>query len=479
MPRGRQFGFIFKAAIDNQNAIPQVIAHELGHGCFTLKHTFDKDYGNTAKETQGATDNLMDYSANASHLAKWQWDIIQNPAVFAGLTDKDEEGMWTTDGHYYTVQLVALILGIEPNQAFEIGKSAEEPDTHIVSNYNMEEKDTWMQAKLQQQLHALTGGYHGVELAVTSYALIKTQPNNLWLLHRFGDLFSHTKIKNDKNGWTTSVNVIDYINGLDRYIDNKFLFNSDLSAEPTPYGIQNLQQLGVKSIITESGKVKTILSREQVVSDFIEFLLSGIQNSNYLGIRLESYNNDILNFLPNAIQNNNIMYGTEQVSDFTLGHMWRNIFADYGSGYSPDNIVERTQLYLLYVNQLSQLLAIKYNKQINDNIQQTFSFIIDYVKYSTIDRLDGILAFEIEKYKHPNSKEIIFYIPVKYIIKDNLTRQGYIYNKTQNFSEQADEIKEDTYKYFDKSGEFKRYFIEDKLINNNGVQYLRFKLTKK
>jgi hypothetical protein len=35
----------------------------------------------------------MDYSANASHLAKWQWDIIQNPAVFAGLTDKDEEGM--------------------------------------------------------------------------------------------------------------------------------------------------------------------------------------------------------------------------------------------------------------------------------------------------------------------------------------------------------------------------------------------------
>jgi hypothetical protein len=41
MPRSEQFGYIFKSNDD----IGTIIARELGHGVFQLKHTFDSDYG--------------------------------------------------------------------------------------------------------------------------------------------------------------------------------------------------------------------------------------------------------------------------------------------------------------------------------------------------------------------------------------------------------------------------------------------------
>jgi hypothetical protein len=92
MPRGKQFGFIFKKNL-SANEINTIISHELGHGQWKLRHTFDRDtYGRTAEATQGSTDNLMDYK-NGGHIAKWQWDIISQPAIFDGIFDSDEEGM--------------------------------------------------------------------------------------------------------------------------------------------------------------------------------------------------------------------------------------------------------------------------------------------------------------------------------------------------------------------------------------------------
>jgi hypothetical protein len=91
MPRGKQFGYIFKKEL-SANEIPQVIAHELGHGQWKLRHTFDDSYGKTAVSTKGTTANLMDYN-KGSHLAKWQWDMMTVPAVFDGVLDTDEEAM--------------------------------------------------------------------------------------------------------------------------------------------------------------------------------------------------------------------------------------------------------------------------------------------------------------------------------------------------------------------------------------------------
>ncbi|MDR2126368.1 MAG: hypothetical protein LBP63_06030, partial [Prevotellaceae bacterium] len=75
MPLGGRFGYLFKNQIP-ANEINTIAAHELGHGIWALKHTFDNDYGDIKVNT---TNNLMDYTPNAEHLAKWQWEIIRYP----------------------------------------------------------------------------------------------------------------------------------------------------------------------------------------------------------------------------------------------------------------------------------------------------------------------------------------------------------------------------------------------------------------
>ncbi len=89
MPRGNQFGYIFTDGLSTKD-INQIIAHELGHGVWKLAHTFNKSYGE--KLAQGTTDNLMDYSGK-THIAKWQWDIMAQPALLVNPLEGDEKGM--------------------------------------------------------------------------------------------------------------------------------------------------------------------------------------------------------------------------------------------------------------------------------------------------------------------------------------------------------------------------------------------------
>ncbi|MDR2127392.1 MAG: hypothetical protein LBP63_11275 [Prevotellaceae bacterium] len=60
-------------------------------------YTFDNDYGNINVNT---TNNLMDYTPNAEHLAKWQWEIIRYPALFTDPFGGDEEGIGSAYGTY-------------------------------------------------------------------------------------------------------------------------------------------------------------------------------------------------------------------------------------------------------------------------------------------------------------------------------------------------------------------------------------------
>ena len=89
MPRRSRFGYIFSGNSPNGDvsALSHTIAHELGHGLFTLQHTFDDEYGGT--ESQGQTRNLMDYTTG-KELAAFQWNVLANPAVFT-VADKAEE----------------------------------------------------------------------------------------------------------------------------------------------------------------------------------------------------------------------------------------------------------------------------------------------------------------------------------------------------------------------------------------------------
>jgi len=89
MPRRSRFGYIFSGNSPNGGTsdLSYTIAHELGHGLFTLQHTFDDEYG--GRKSQGQTRNLMDY-ATGKELAAFQWNVLANPAVFTAADNKSQ-----------------------------------------------------------------------------------------------------------------------------------------------------------------------------------------------------------------------------------------------------------------------------------------------------------------------------------------------------------------------------------------------------
>ena len=89
MPRKSRFGYIFADNSPNIASLVHTMAHEVGHGIFTLQHTFDAEYG---KDTQGTTNNLLDYK-DGTDIAAFQWNVMANPAVFTG-GDKASEGQF-------------------------------------------------------------------------------------------------------------------------------------------------------------------------------------------------------------------------------------------------------------------------------------------------------------------------------------------------------------------------------------------------
>ncbi|MHC1702733.1 MAG: fibronectin type III domain-containing protein [Tenuifilaceae bacterium] len=122
MPRNRRFGFITQAQLDGR-----LIAHEVGHGAFNLKHTFSPDGWNIKDNT----DNLMDYT-DGINLWKPQWDLIHNPEVTSGLLYEVEEGAsivsaTTIDSLYLYLETIR----IQPNSYKLITATPEMPDIRI------------------------------------------------------------------------------------------------------------------------------------------------------------------------------------------------------------------------------------------------------------------------------------------------------------------------------------------------------------
>ena len=184
----------------------------------------------------------LDYN-NGDFLAHYQWRVMQDSIMFVwkGLQD-DEDGMWTTDGHYYLFTYLAMLKGLDYKEAEKLGRYAERPDTHVISFEDFKERDyklpdgriihlkagqvvmgeeeivtipkgykvgdmlentTWILGGFQQRNHALTGDKHGVELAATTYAIVYREYLGMesdfehYLLHRFGDCFAHFDVMND------------------------------------------------------------------------------------------------------------------------------------------------------------------------------------------------------------------------------------------------------------------------------------------
>ncbi|MDY3883812.1 hypothetical protein, partial [Porphyromonas somerae] len=91
MPRNSRFGYVFTSSAPSTKNLARTIAHELGHGLFTLQHTFDDEYG--GDNSRSNTANLMDYGTGTD-LAAFQWNIMSKPAVFTALDSSEDSWLY-------------------------------------------------------------------------------------------------------------------------------------------------------------------------------------------------------------------------------------------------------------------------------------------------------------------------------------------------------------------------------------------------
>ena len=106
MPLQRQVGFIY----DSPNLF--VIAHELGHGAFNLRHTFSPESFIAAERT---TQNLMDYNGG-TELWKHQWEFIRDPQnIWFAWAQEEGEGEAKTQNLVELLQ-ERILLNLKDNQ---------------------------------------------------------------------------------------------------------------------------------------------------------------------------------------------------------------------------------------------------------------------------------------------------------------------------------------------------------------------------
>ena len=126
----------------------------------------------------------------------------------------DSDGNYETDGHYWTIYMIGLLMGLEKQEAQRLAYEVEKWDTKIIGN-TATLNYTWASSSHQQETHALSGGSSWYERDYTTRALLDvdiTKEENLEefgrLLHRYGDTFSHSKLSNSKemygNGYYTT-----------------------------------------------------------------------------------------------------------------------------------------------------------------------------------------------------------------------------------------------------------------------------------
>ena len=273
--------------------------------------------------------------------------------------------LWETDGHYSTVYLVALTLGIDENLARDLAKYTEQPDTYVHSEYDYELNETWIYPWQQAESHALTNGFHGVEEMITALKFLNTPNTDLQelgrLLHRYGDTYAHTEIPNTDD-WST-VPDVDIYKHIDPWMK---LINDGIITD------------GLKFLNDED------LQKKQ---------LQGYTFAEYLNFIYLEHKSDKFR-----------MYGDRviQMIPFTKEHF------STPEKSQPDYIWVRPRWYYLYVKNLAKILSLKYN--ITKPFDATvFEQMLGYASKNK-SKLKGIIDYEIAKKLNKN----YFIVPVFY-----------------------------------------------------------------
>ncbi|MFC0778787.1 fibronectin type III domain-containing protein [Flavobacterium sp. HJSW_4] len=367
-----QFGYVFSSADD------KTPAHELGHGIFRLEHPFEQ-----YKTTKSSTDFLMDYSSG-DVLNHMDWKQINDPALKLYTFQSQSDGEYETDGHYSTVYLVSLMLGMDPAKAKQLAEATEAPDTTIHSETKFELNDTWADGDYQETIHSLTGGFHGTEEFLTAIQFIYTPKENISklgeLLHRFGDTYAHTKLNN-----LTPKNLSDY----------------------NLYENTKNEELAIKSWKGQGGaalkdKIEPwiLFFNYYLKKNGMGFFTSYTkQREIFKGKTLKEALNDI--YLINDTDKY-IMYGGDKVLGTTTDHA-------FSDASFPDKIYMRPNWYLDYVKNLVWLLSLKYGLSHSKFDIGIFEKMTAFAVKNRCT-LKGIIDYEIAK-KMGKKK---FYIPVFY-----------------------------------------------------------------
>lgn len=444
MPRLCNIGFIF----DNT---PHIIAHELGHGAFGLKHIFNADELGEGYHYQ--TDNVMDYAGNGTTaitsqnaLYKHQWDLIHNPDFVGWFEGDDEEAGYETDGHYSTVYLVCLMLGMDQELARQLAVATEDPDTDVHSEMDFELDQTWIYYGDQQEIHSLTGGFHSVEEMMTAFKFIYISKNDIkgmgQLLHRYGDTYAHTRLDNF------------------------------LPADLKDYEFDSLK-LKIYIAQWKDQKSPPILDR---IAPWVKFLNYQLNLYGYKFLTDETLqkkklgNKNLVEYLhdlyPNQPVDKFIMYGED---GFTFDHFK----SDKGT---PDFIFVRPKWYLSYVENLATLINYKFNNLSGTIDIKTFEKMIAYATANSCT-LKGIIDYEIAKKRGVKS----FYVPVFYSNPERIAASADAIALT-NYLQIAKNVVQNTRKYLQQQNIIIDVEeIQGNLkVNSNGTfTTLAFKITLK
>lgn len=178
MPLKGQFGFIFKFR-QYPDSYSRTIAHEVAHGTFRLRHTFSSE--NKYVQSQGSTDNLMDYtSPSATGLYKYQWDLIHDPESMIALFQSEEEGMGIAEGkaEYICIEDVDFINNLV-SKGYHFFNASHKP---VSLGDNAIPKSFWGGATNSADLGVLGGVQSGGLLYITGVS------NGSFVAYTAGDL---------------------------------------------------------------------------------------------------------------------------------------------------------------------------------------------------------------------------------------------------------------------------------------------------
>ena len=151
MPKKRAYGFVFVHEHTARESLARTIAHELGHGWFRLKHSWQS----YPLPGEGQTDNLMDYGKGTA-LRKYQWDLIHDPVGMLGWFQDEEDVSSYGDPYAYLWREVDALTSEINYSIYKFNKWVESSKRSILALFDFSDIElTSSEGKIYEILTAI------------------------------------------------------------------------------------------------------------------------------------------------------------------------------------------------------------------------------------------------------------------------------------------------------------------------------------